>query len=250
MLFLHGFMGNIAEWQAVIPFFSKKFYCIAVDLPGHGRTVVQNEDDYRMENCAVNLMAFLDTLNIYRCRLLSYSMGGRLAFYLAVFYPQRFDKIVIESASPGLQTEQERHARIKHDRKISQQLKDLPLNQFLQTWYRQPVFSSLDTESQAYRKMIQNRMQNDSGRLVLSLKQMGAGVQPALWDMLDQISADVLLIAGEKDTKYIQISDAVAQRCRRSKVKIIKNAGHNVHFENKNQYVKAVDLFLNNLTKT
>jgi 2-succinyl-6-hydroxy-2,4-cyclohexadiene-1-carboxylate synthase len=150
LLFLHGFMGNTVEWETIVPFLSGNFFCIVMDLPGHGLTVVQNEDDYRMEKCAANLMAFLDTLNISTCHLVSYSMGGRLAFYLAIFYPERFDKIIIESASPGLQTEHERRARVKHDRKMARQLEALPLNQFLQTWYGQPIFSSIDKASKPY----------------------------------------------------------------------------------------------------
>ncbi len=244
LLFLHGFMGNTDEWEAIVPLLSDNFYCIVVDLPGHGLTVVQNKDDYRMEKCAAHLMAWLDALNISTCRLVSYSMGGRLAFYLAIFYPERFEKIIIESAAPGLQTGHARRARIKHDRKMARQLEALPLNQFLQTWYSQPIFSSIDKASKPYQEMIQTRMKNDSNMLSLSLQLMGAGVQPPLWEMLDQISADVLCIAGAKDAKYIQIANAAAARCRRAQVKIIADAGHNVHFENRTESVKQVDLFL------
>jgi 2-succinyl-6-hydroxy-2,4-cyclohexadiene-1-carboxylate synthase len=243
LLFLHGFMGNTDEWEAIVPFLSGNFYCIVMDLPGHGLTVVQDKDDYRMEKCAANLIAFLDALNISTCCLVSYSMGGRLAFYLAIFYPERFKKIIVESASPGLHAEHERHARVKHDRKMARQLEALPLNQFLQTWYSQPIFSSLDKASKPYQEMIQTRMKNDSGKLSLSLQLMGAGVQPSLWEMLDQISADVLCIAGEKDAKYIQIAHAAAARCRRAQVTIIADAGHNVHFENRTEYIKQVGFF-------
>ena len=86
-------------------------------------------------------------------------------------------------------------------------------------------------------------MKNDSGMLSLSLQLMGAGVQPPLWEKLDQISADVLFIVGEKDAKYIQVANAAAARCRRAQVKIVANAGHNVHFENRNEYIKQVGLF-------
>ncbi len=244
LLFLHGFMGNTDEWEDIVPFFIANFYCIVVDLPGHGLTVVQNEDDYRMEKCAANLMALLDALNINTCHLVSYSMGGRLAFYLAVFYPERFEKIIIESASPGLQTGPARRTRVQHDRKMARQLEALPLNQFLQTWYSQPIFSSIDKVGKPYQKMIETRMKNDAGMLSLSLQLMGTGVQPPLWEMLDQISADVLCIVGEKDTKYIQIANAAAARCRRAQVKIIADVGHNVHFENRTEYVKQVSLFL------
>jgi 2-succinyl-6-hydroxy-2,4-cyclohexadiene-1-carboxylate synthase len=239
-------MGSTAEWDQIVSFFSGKFYCIAVDLPGHGRTEIHNQVDYRMENCAANLIAFLDEMNIFTCRLVSYSMGGRLAFYLAIHYPIKFDKIVVESASPGLKSEKERRDRIKHDRTLAYQLETQPLKQFLHSWYDQPIFASLDKESRQYNELIQKRIQNDPKRLSLSLKLMGAGVQPPLWGLLDRISADVLLIVGAKDNKYKQIATAVAAGCPKVQVKIVENAGHNVHLENEPEYVKQVNLFLNN----
>jgi 2-succinyl-6-hydroxy-2,4-cyclohexadiene-1-carboxylate synthase len=245
LLFLHGFMGNIADWRDIALFFSDRNYCLAVDFPGHGQTKVAAEADYRMENCAADLMVLLDRLNIKKCRVVSYSMGGRLAFYAGVTWPARFDKMVIESASPGLKTQPERSARVRHDAQVAQALEELPISQFLQRWYDQPLFGSLDKRSEPYRRLFERRLNNDINGLILSLKHMGAGAQPPVWDKLDRICADTLLIVGSKDEKYKRIALGVQQRCRRASVRIIEDAGHNVHFENRDEYVRQVDLFIN-----
>lgn len=40
ILFLHGFMGNSHEFDEAITLLSKEFYCLTVDLPGHGKTKI------------------------------------------------------------------------------------------------------------------------------------------------------------------------------------------------------------------
>jgi len=41
VVFLHGFMGSSNDWKQVISFLKKDFYCIALDLPGHGKTPIK-----------------------------------------------------------------------------------------------------------------------------------------------------------------------------------------------------------------
>lgn len=244
LLFLHGFMGSAADWSEIAPRLSDDFFCVAVDLPGHGRTQASCPDEYRMENCADRLADFLDALGIDTCKMAAYSMGGRLALYLAVCFPERFEKIVVESASPGLRTPQEREARVRHDRRLARQLETLPLQRFLHDWYRQPVFASLTEDGVRLQALIDKRMENNASGLGASLTWMGAGVQPPVWDRLDRITAQVLLIAGAKDRKYTRIAREIAKRCRRASVRIVDGAGHNVHFENPGEYLKQVTRFL------
>ena len=60
----------------------------------------------------------LDLLKIEKTDLLGYSMGGRLALSFAIQYPLFVRKLVLESSSPGLITEQERASRVIQDRKL------------------------------------------------------------------------------------------------------------------------------------
>ena len=106
ILFLHGFMGDNKEFNEIISLLSDQFFSLTVDLPGHGKTrVLGGEKCYMMSNTAEALINLLDQLNVKKCFLVGYSMGGRLALYLNLHFPQYFSKVVIESASPGLKTQ-------------------------------------------------------------------------------------------------------------------------------------------------
>lgn len=67
-----------------------------------------------MAACAAGIVAGLDVAGIERMSLAGYSMGGRLALYLAI-HSDRFSRLVIESASPGMETRKSGAMRAAQD---------------------------------------------------------------------------------------------------------------------------------------
>ncbi len=249
VFFLHGFLGSAQDWCDVASFISKDYWCISVDLPGHGKTVVNgSEEAYRMENCANGLVDFLDSLNIGKCDIVAYSMGGRLALYMAINFPDRFDRVILESTSPGLKTEQERQERRAHDNMLAERLETGSLKQFLKEWYDQPLFATLKQDKKRFAKLLTNRINNNKGGLATglatSLRMMGAGVQPSLWGQLHKIQACLLLIVGEKDDKFKRIAAEMAPKCPRASICIVQGTGHNTHWEKPEEYANQVKRFL------
>jgi len=245
VLFLHGFLGSAQDWCDVTPFISKDYWCISVDLPGHGKTVVNgSEETYRMENCANGLVHFLDSLGIDKCNIIAYSMGGRIALYMSVNFPDRFERVVLESASPGLKTEQERQERRTHDNMLAKRLEVGSLEQFVSEWYDQQLFAMLKQDKKRFAQLLTNRISNNKSGLAASLRMMGAGAQPSLWDQLHKIEAYLLLIVGEKDDKFKRIAAEMVPKCPRASVSIVKDAGHNTHWEKTEEYTRLVKGFL------
>ncbi|WP_375512575.1 2-succinyl-6-hydroxy-2,4-cyclohexadiene-1-carboxylate synthase [uncultured Nostoc sp.] len=247
ILFLHGFMGNIDEFNEAIKLLSDEFYYLIVDLPGHGKTQVLGGDDYyTMANTAHALINLLDELKIPKCFLVGYSMGGRLALYLTLHFPERFHKVVLESASPGLLTEAERLERIKIDtqigRKLTRTIEKSDFYVFLSNWYNQPIFGYIKNHPK-YECMIESRLQNNPHELDKSLRFMGTGYQPSLWEKLQVNKIPLLLLVGEYDKKFISINTEMA-KFEFAELKIISNAGHNIHFENTLAFVENIKYFL------
>jgi 2-succinyl-6-hydroxy-2,4-cyclohexadiene-1-carboxylate synthase len=243
ILFLHGFIGSSDDFNHGIKLLSDKFSCLAVDLPGHGKTqVIGDEEYYTMPHTANALIKLLDKLNIEKCSLVGYSMGGRLAFYLMLHFPERFSQVVIESASPGLKSQEEQSLRIKQDSKLAKEIETSDFASFLLKWYNQPLFKSLK-EHQNFNDLIKRRLENNPLELSKSLRQMGIGCQPSLWDKLETNKISLLLLVGEYDHKFIEINAEMAKRCAVANIKIIKNCGHNIHFEQMPQWVKYVKEF-------
>lgn len=244
LLFLHGFIGSSSDWDTICNTLKNSYYCISIDLPGHGATTVTDDNDYTMENTANAVIELLDKLNITTANLCGYSMGGRLAFYLAVHHSDRFDKIVIESSSPGLKTEQERKDRRTKDSLIINRLQMQPFESFLNDWYEIPLFKTLDKQSDKFKSLFQKRLNNDPNKLALSLKYCGTGSQPPFWDDLDKIKADLLLITGSLDKKYNITAEEIILKQPKFQRAVIDGAGHNVHLELETEYINVIKEFL------
>ncbi|MGI8932480.1 MAG: 2-succinyl-6-hydroxy-2,4-cyclohexadiene-1-carboxylate synthase [Phormidesmis sp.] len=247
LLILHGFLGSHLDFAATLPALSEHFYCITPDLPGHGQTLTAPVS-YTFPATTKTLLSLLDHLSITRTHLLGYSMGGRLALYLACHFPERFRRVVLESASPGLKTAAERRQRVKKDEAIAHQLETMSLSDFLTQWYTNPLFLSLKNFPEHYEVMLRCRQANDPIELSYVLRGFSTGRQPSLWHQLSHISSPLLLLVGTLDHKFAIINRSMLAHYQRNRETqaVLKacECGHNIHREAPNTYSQIVSNFL------
>ena len=240
LVFFHGFLGNYQEFAPAITALSQQFYCLAVDLPGHGQTTVKGDDRcYTLENTALGLIHWLDFLEINTCGLVGYSMGGRLGLYLTLHFPEWFVISILESTSPGLKTEQEREQRRAQDAQWIHRLQQEPLNTVLQAWYAQPLFATLRHHPQ-FPQLFAQRLQNDPQGLARSLQYLGTGQQPSLWPALPQLTRPLYLITGEADRKFVQIHQQMAAYSPLIQTAVLPHCGHNSHWEQPTAFIAKI----------
>lgn len=241
ILLLHGFMGSSEDWEDVIATLDG-LHCVAVDLPGHGNSVGLPEESYTMESSANALLGILDDLEIRRASLAGYSMGGRLALYFALRHPERCEKLLLESASPGLKSEEERAARREADEEKAKRLESGgDFKRFLAEWYAQPLFATL--EERLVEALIEKRKDNDPVELAKSLRGMGTGSQPSLWKEMKRLRVPTLAVAGELDGKFTNIARAMAEASPNISAEYVPGVGHNVHLEAPGAYLSLLEDF-------
>jgi 2-succinyl-6-hydroxy-2,4-cyclohexadiene-1-carboxylate synthase len=239
LLLLHGWMGSCEDYTHLILRLQSHFYCIAIDLPGHGRTrVIGDDNSYNFIAAAIGIIRLLDELKIDRCAISGYSFGGRLALYLALEFPDRFDRIMLESTSPGLATVGEREQRIISDDLIIDRLQTTDFSTFVTDWYRQPLFSGIETHPD-FPTLLQRRLNNQPHHLAMSLKYAGLGRQPYLGERLKQFNRSILLIVGEGDRKFVEIAQILDRDCACINIKIVPDCSHNVHFQQPRSWIES-----------
>lgn len=245
IVFLHGFMGSSADWGDVIDSLRDTFFCIAVDLPGHGQSVdLANEEAYSMEGTSKLIEAVIERAGRKDAHVVGYSMGGRLALYFALHVPDRCRRVVLESASPGLRTEADRVERRGTDEARAIRLETEEYARFLEQWYRQPLFQTLEQQEGLLERMIASRISNSPNELALSLRKMGTGRQPSLWGDLEDVRVPVLALAGALDGKYVELAERMSVLMPNARTAIIPNAGHNVHAEYPSAFRAVLKNFL------
>ena len=172
-------------------------------------------------------------------------MGGRLALYLTIYFPQYFHKVVLESASAGLRTAAEKSDRLAKDQKLATELEHLKHHDFrlfLENWYQQPIFASLRSHPN-FPQMLEKRLNNSPAQLAKSLRNLSIGMQPSLWEKLSENEVPLLLLVGELDLKFVQVNQQMQQLCKLSQLQIVPNCGHNIHFENPNLFIEKIQSF-------
>ena len=237
-------MGSGADWSDVITALDERFYCVAPDLPGHGTSLGLPPEAYTIEGAARTLLDLLDRLGAGRAAIAGYSMGGRLALYLALRYPERCSGLILESTSPGIEDAAERAARRRSDEEKAARLEAGDLASFLRDWYRQPLFASLARREGLVEAMIEARSQNDPVELSRSLRGMGAGKAPCLWGELARLRVPTLAVAGELDAKYAGISWRMDASSPKVRAAVIPGAGHSVRAEVPGVYLALLKRFL------
>lgn len=242
IILLHGFTGCGENWQFIAEALAHDYQVITLDLLGHGKSDSPPDPHrYGMEVAAQDLITLVEMTIGQPVNLVGYSMGGRLALYLALNYPQHIKKLILESASPGLSASEERLARIQSDELFANRIQQNGIAAFVDEWEKLPLFASQSDE--ICQQLRIQRLQNNPTGLANSLRGMGTGVQPALWEKLPQLKPPTLLITGELDKKFIEIARQMHNQLPQSQHEIITQAGHTVHLEQPDAYISLLRSF-------
>ncbi|WP_018665344.1 2-succinyl-6-hydroxy-2,4-cyclohexadiene-1-carboxylate synthase [Heyndrickxia acidiproducens] len=248
LLCLHGFTGSGKTWEGTAAMLQDDFRCIFVDIIGHGQSSKPADAGrYDIRKVAADLHAILEALGVKQVLLLGYSMGGRLALTFSVLYPQMVKKLVLESASPGLKTEEERAARRKQDEKLADRILSEGIEAFVAYWTEIPLFRSQKRLPAVVQEKIRSqRLKNDPAGLAGSLRGMGTGAQPSWWSRLGELRMPVMLASGEWDKKFCRIADEMSALLPNAEKMIFSQAGHAIHVEDPKKFGTIVKGFLKN----
>lgn len=102
LLFVHGLGSNLQAWNKTIETLEKSYRCIALDLPGYGKSS-KKEYDFGMQFFAENVQDFIDALQLENVVLVGHSMGGQVAMHTVLNTEARIDKLVL-MAPAGFET--------------------------------------------------------------------------------------------------------------------------------------------------
>lgn len=246
VVLLHGFTGSVAGWALVIEALAPEFTTLAVDIVGHGKSDSPAVlDRYQMRRAVDDLVAVVGKAGVPRATWLGYSMGGRTALQVAAFRPEAVGALVLEGASPGLATAEERAARIASDEALAQRLDREGVEPFIDFWQSISLFESQRSlPSEVWERQRAARLRNSAVGLAHSLRWMGTGTQPALHERLAAIRVPTLLLAGELDIKYCEAAREMALALPDATMHVIEEAGHAAHLERPETFVGLVLDFL------
>ena len=99
ILLLHGSGSSLYGVERVARLLSGSFDVITPDLPGFGLTGPRADRDYRVPTYAATMARFMEALGVARYSVAGNSLGGNIAWNLALDHPDRLTGLVLINAT-------------------------------------------------------------------------------------------------------------------------------------------------------
>lgn len=99
ILFVHGGFCDHTDWRYQVSALSKRTQVLAVDLPGHGRTPIDDVGSISPKLCAEEINRFIDAQGVGPCILVGHSFGTRVVLETARQRPDNARGIVLVDSS-------------------------------------------------------------------------------------------------------------------------------------------------------
>ncbi|MEL7220882.1 MAG: alpha/beta hydrolase [Bacteroidota bacterium] len=253
LLFIHGLGSNLKAWQKNIATLSDDYRCIALDLPGYGKSS-KGDYSFSMQFFAETINAFVQKKRLKNVVLVGHSMGGQIAVHALLQNPTIAQQLVLV-ASAGFEqfTEQERNwfasvytpAVVKMTSE-EQIVKNFELN-----------FVELPEDA---RFMIDDRLEMKASEAYdyycnMIPQCVNAMLTEPIFDRLSTITLPTLVLYGEQDAlipntflhptlDIAQVAKAGSGQLADSKLILVPAAGHFVNWEQAAAVNEAIYTFL------
>jgi pimeloyl-ACP methyl ester carboxylesterase len=99
LVLLHGFGDSFTSWEGWVRQLNTQFRIISLDFPGHGLTRAPADSRLSAEGLADFVDAFATKLALPKFAVAGNSMGGGVAWQLAVRHPDRVDALILVDAA-------------------------------------------------------------------------------------------------------------------------------------------------------
>lgn len=241
---LHGFTQSGRSWREVITKMPEGWRWIVPDLRGHGETQIWKGSACTMDACTEDMVKLWDALEVEKSHLVGYSMGGRLALHIAARRPERVLSVLTIGAHAGLE-EDARQGRREGDEALAGRIEREGIEAFVNYWGSLPLFAGIERRGPNYVAEVRaERMRNHVAGLACSLRGMGAGTMQPLWDELAQVTFPCTFMAGQLDHGYVASARRLAATVPNGRFEIVPRAGHAVHQERPDAFVRALSFHL------
>ncbi len=237
LVLLHGFMQTGRGWDEVVrQLDGERYRPLAPDIRGHGAAAARRPIDFA--SCVDDVAGLAGP----RFALAGYSQGARLALHVALADPARVSRLVLLSATAGLENAAERARRRAADDELADwmQADGRLMTEVADRWGSQPLFAGQTAEVAAAARA--DRLSNEPVHVAAALRGIGTGVMASLWERLGELGdLPVAVLAGERDEKYVRLGERLAAALANATLTVVPDAGHALPLEAPAAVAAAID---------
>jgi pimeloyl-ACP methyl ester carboxylesterase len=244
VVLIHGYTDNARDWVPMLPYLSKRYRLILVDIRGHGQSS-KPECCYTRLDFAYDIKLLLDALGVAQADIVGHSLGSIIAQTFAEYWPERTAHVVLISSTggspPGATKQAPRFDFAAEIRKLKEPIEaDSP---FMIAWWDSPTPVDPD--------FIRRQRKDAAGiplRVWLAVLDQGLNADDLyanLQSTLPRLKAPTLLIWGSKDPIMEEdMRQSLRNALPHAKVKIFDGLGHNPFWEDPRGVADVLNAFL------
>lgn len=238
LLFIHGLGSSARDWEPQVARFSAAYKVITLDLRGHGQSD-KPKGPYSMAQFAADTAGLLKSLWVESAHVVGLSLGGGVAFQLAIDAPSLVRTLVIVNSAPEMviRTFKERTAvwqRLAIVRLLGMRGMGKALSSRL--------FPQETPEHAALRATFVERWAENDQRAYLAA--MGAMIGWSVTDKLGAIRCPTLVVAAEQDYTPVELKERYTKRILNGELVVIPDAHHATPAERPQEFNAVLAAFL------
>jgi pimeloyl-ACP methyl ester carboxylesterase len=233
ILFIHGAGGGQYTWSYQKGFFEKEFNPIVIELPGHGESGGEGEEE--IVTYAEQVYAFLQAVDVRKIFLAGHSMGGAIVQTLALTHPEVIKGIILVGTGAKL--------------KVLPMILDGVKADFEETVRKITQFShSRKTPLVFIERGVADMLQS---RPEVLYGDFAACDRFDVMKKVEKIDLPTLILCGEDDELTpVKYSQFLHSRIKGSKLEVLPNAGHMVMMEAPQAFNEKIAEFVSNPTSS
>lgn len=193
VVLIGGLGSQIQSWATQVPIYSERFRVVTFDNRGAGMSD-KTDENFTIEDMADDTIALVDELGIERASFVGKSMGGMIAQWIGIKYPDRVDKLVMGCSSASRDEVGNTILRIGRDIATGVGMKAVWLTAMFLGYNRQYIEDNIESIQSTLRMLSE-----DPDSLRGYLAQSRACEMHDTRDLLGRIRAKTLVIYGEND---------------------------------------------------
>ncbi|NWE76305.1 alpha/beta fold hydrolase [Pseudomonas yamanorum] len=218
LILIHGLGSSCLDWELQVPVLSKHYWLIVVDVRGHGRSDKPRER-YSIAGFTADLVALLEHLQLPPAHVVGLSMGGMIAFQLAVDEPQMLKSLCIVNSAPQV--------KVRTASDYWQWAKRWSLARILSLNTIGKALGSMlfpkPEQAELRRKMTERWAKNDKRAYLASFDAIvGWGVQ----EQLSRISCPTLVISADHDYTPVAQKEIYVKLLPDARLVVIEDSRH------------------------
>jgi len=229
VLFIHGAGGGQYTWSYQKAFFERRFSPIIIELPGHGASEGEGEEE--IGRYAEHVYSFLKALAVSNVFLVGHSMGGAITQTLALKYAEVIKGIILVGTGAKL--------------RVFPIILDGIRSDFAEAVRKITKFAyTRNTPLEMIERGVTDMMRCRPETLYVDFL---ACDRFDLMNEVEKITLPTLIICGNEDELTpVKYSQFLHSRMKGSRLEILPGAGHMVMMESAGSFNEKIGAFVSN----